>query len=132
MIDTEYADAYFGEHPSGEKYFAFAAGARAAALAVARRDIHALLGREAEADDDAFAAAAVFEQTLSCLLHPELFTETETPPQLVSEAVNGIGRRSYRRAGSVESDPRRRRFAPRALEYLETILGGSGALRFRR
>jgi len=131
MIDTEYADAYFGEHPSGEKYFAFAAGARAAALAVARRDIHALLGREAEADDDAFAAAAVCEQTLFCLLHPELFTETETPPRLVSEAVNGIGRRSYR-GGTVESDPRRRRFAPRALEYLETILCGSGTLRFRR
>lgn len=131
MIGTDYADAYFGEHPLGERYFAFPAAARAAAFAAARRDIHAALGREAESEDDAFAAAAVCEQTLFCLLHPEVFTETDSPSELASEAVHGIGSRSYRRS-SVETDPRRRRFAPRALEYLEAILGAGGTIRIGR
>jgi len=130
MIDIDYADAYFGEHPLGERYFAFERSARAAAVAAAGRDIRAALGREAEEDDDAFAAAAVCEQALHVLLHPELFTMEEAP-RLVSEAVNGIGRRSYR-YGNAAADPRLARFAPRAVEYLEAILGGGGTLRVGR
>jgi len=128
MIDIEYVDAYFGNHPLGGRYLGFDAEARSAALAAARRDILASLGREAESDDDAFAAAAVCEQTLHILLHPEFLTAPE--PQLASESVNGIGRRSYRGGGI--DDPRSRRFAPRALDYLEAILGGSAPLRILR
>ena len=127
MISESYLEKYFARHPLSDKFLAAESSLRSAAFAAARRDLLAVLGREPDESEE-LAAAALCEQTLHILLHPEYFSAAEQ--ELASESVSGIGRRTYFR--NREGITAAQRFSPRARDYLAAWLKPCGTLKTGR
>ena len=106
-------DSFFNEHLLKIEYFNFDQAARAAALAMAERDIAAELGRKPAAADF-LEVAAVGEQTIHLLRHPA----GDNSGAVVSERVEGVGSRSFAPTELSE-------IAPRARRYLRALLGST-------
>ena len=106
-------DGFFNEHLLKVEYFDFSRDERAAAFRMAERDVAAELGREPDAGQF-LEVAAVGEQTIHLLLHPE---DNAAAP-VVSEKVEGVGSRRY---AVTEFSV----IAPRARRYLRALLGST-------
>ena len=86
------ADEFFNEHPLKEHYFSFSEAERAGTLAVAERDILALLaGSKVTEDEEPFFQAAIAEQSIFLLLNPEYLTGAYT--RTVSISSSGHSRK---------------------------------------
>jgi len=127
MISESYLEKYFAQHPLSEKFQTAESALRSAAFAAARRDLLAVLGREPEETEE-LAAAALCEQTLHILLHPEHLSDAGR--ELAAESVTGIGRRTYFR--NREEHSAGHRLSPRAKDYLAAFLKPCGALKIGR
>jgi len=114
-IDT--INAFFNDHLLKVEYFKFDSASREAALRMAERDVAAELGR-APGSDDYLEIAAVGEQTIYLLQHPE----QEDGRRIVSERVEGVGSRTYADTGELPG------IAPRARRYLRALLGSTVTL----
>ena len=86
------ADDFFNDHPLKEHYFSFSEAERAGTLAVAERDILALLAgnRITEAERE-FFQAAIAEQSIFLMLNPEYLTGAYT--RTVSISSSGYSRK---------------------------------------
>lgn len=128
MISETYLEKYFASHPLAEKFLSAESALRTAAFAAARRDILAVLGREPEEEQE-LAAAALCEQTVYILLHPEYLSDNGA--EIASESVEGIGRRTYFRQRE-RSGAAAGHLAPRAAAYLAALLSPGGTLKIGR
>ena len=113
MISIEALNAFFNEHLLKSEYFAFDAERRSAALRMAERDVACEIGRSPE-ENEYLELAAVGEQTIHLLRHPA----GDGSARIVSEQVEGVGRRSYAATELPE-------IAPRARRYLRALLGAT-------
>ena len=116
-MELDTINAFFNDHLLKVEYFNFDSSSRAAAVRMAERDVAAELGRAPD-DDEYLEVAAVGEQTIYLLQHPEQGDAV----RIVSEHVEGVGSRTYAQNAELPG------IAPRARRYLRALLGSTVTL----
>lgn len=103
MFNFADCEEYFTGHPEQDRYFACAAADRLAAFNAVGRVLGVLIDTAELVANDA-GSLAWCEETLYRLLHPGTTTEREVPDRLLSEQLDGVGRRTYCRSAEAKDN----------------------------
>ncbi|MDD4816789.1 MAG: hypothetical protein PHI85_02325 [Victivallaceae bacterium] len=114
MFDVTEANEYFETHLKCTFWNSLDLQTRTAAVTQAVRDISCHLGVSALDESDIFIYCAVFEQAVYLA---EYFDELNSPRQMQSETIDGVGSHTYN-APVGNAGGRPSRLAPGAAEYL--------------
>ncbi len=109
-LDLEQVDGYFESHLKRERWEAFTASERAAAVRMAELDVAAHLGTGRIDPTEIFQYCAVCEQALFLAVNPDV---DDLRTAVVAESVEGVGSRRYAVSGGAPG-----RWSKRALAFL--------------